>query len=372
MRILHCVRDEKFIDDTIDVCESIVNNHEHTFVIFSNSIKAKFKYIKKVYKIRCCLSSDFLEYVNCNFDVVIIHSLASVPFDKIRKIKNNIKVVWISWGFDLYTFPHPELSFIKIPLYHEETKKLVKPSLKLYLQQKHALFHTLFNLSVIRKNISRIDFFSGILPEEYELMKRSSFFNAKRVQWHYTSMYTYTYEQIECHDNNILIGNSADPSNNHVDIFKAIKPFVHKNLKVIVPLSYGGNSNYRKKVTALGDKLFGNQFVPILDFIPIEKYLRLISSCRNVIMGHERQQAIGNINESLRFGCRLFLFKSSMNFKHYSSLGFKIYTIEDDLRLLSEVIDKEICTENICLMEKKKSNEVYWNSIREMFNEITK
>ena len=61
--------------------------------------------------------------------------------------------------------------------------------------------------------------------------------------------------------NNILIGNSADPSNNHIDIFEKIKNFNFKNKKIIVPLSYPENYEYYiAKVIIKGEKNFWGKF----------------------------------------------------------------------------------------------------------------
>lgn len=371
-RILHCVLDEKFIDSTIYVCDTILTEYTHTFAVFSNTTNINFKYIKNGDRVNCWLSSDFIKYVNEQYDIVIIHSLASVPFYKIHQLSRNIKVVWIAWGYDIYTFPHPEFPFVEINLYRKLTKKLINLTIKSYLQRKHGLFHTIYEWNKIKRNISRIDYFSGIIPEEYDLMCRNSFFKAKRVQWHYTLMQNKTQEKLSCNSNNILIGNSADPSNNHADIMYAIKDILSLNSKVIMPLSYGGTPDYKRNIINLGYQLFEERFIPILDFMPIDEYSYLISSCRNVIMGHERQQAIGNINMSLRIGCRVFLYKSSMNYKYYKSLGFKIFAIEDELCQLSNLSkDNYELYDNLVLVKTRMSNDCYFDTIKKMFAIIT-
>ena len=90
--------------------------------------------------------------------------------------------------------------------------------------------------------------------------------------------------------NNILVGNSAHPENNHLDIAYKLKTINLSNRKIIVPLSYGDNK-YKKIILKKYKNIFGNKFKPLLDFISIKDYLNILKSCNICIMGHLRQQA---------------------------------------------------------------------------------
>ena len=53
-----------------------------------------------------------------------------------------------------------------------------------------------------------------------------------------------------------LIGNSGDPTNNHLDVFDFLKKHDIGNRNIYVPLSYGGSKRYREVVKDVGVRTF--------------------------------------------------------------------------------------------------------------------
>ncbi|MCK5532094.1 MAG: TDP-N-acetylfucosamine:lipid II N-acetylfucosaminyltransferase, partial [Halopseudomonas aestusnigri] len=76
---------------------------------------------------------------------------------------------------------------------------------------------------------------------------------------------------------NILLGNSADPSNNHIEALERLLPFKDQTIKIYAPLSYGDQKHARKVVNQ-GKAWFGDKFVPMTDFMPFEQYLEFLTS----------------------------------------------------------------------------------------------
>ena len=127
-----------------------------------------------------------------------------------------------------------------------------------------------------------------------------------------------------------MIGNSATYTNNHVDIFDILKNFKIGNRKLITPLSYGDDC-YAEMVVKVGKKYFNNNFVPITSYMCLEEYNNTISDCGFVIMGHLRQQAMGNISTMLLKGAKVFLSKENSIYSMYIDMGVKIFSLEEDL-----------------------------------------
>jgi hypothetical protein len=126
----------------------------------------------------------------------------------------------------------------------------------------------------------------------------------------------------------ILVGNSGDPSNNHLDAFLWLsRQRFSTGRRVVVPLSYGGNEEYRKVVLNKGRQLFGELFYPVLDFMPLEDYNELIKSCGIVIMNHLRQQGFGNIVTALAMGATVYLQPRTTVSAGLKNLGFTIREI---------------------------------------------
>ena len=91
----------------------------------------------------------------------------------------------------------------------------------------------------------------------------------------------------------VLVGNSGDPSNNHIDIYKALTK-IKGDFKVLSFLTYG-KTDYIKNIMARGYDILGEKFIPITDHMAREEYFHFIENIDVVIMNHYRQQGVGNI-----------------------------------------------------------------------------
>ena len=335
MTFFHWVTDDKFIDDLISVMEYTKGHHTHIYAIVSDDEKFNFIYIKRKECIKIVRSSKLLTVLNA-YDVIVLHGPRAGVFDVLNKIPQEIKVAWFAWGYDLYSTPCKRHPFIKIPLYKPLTKTVIRNNkLKGYLSELHVELNYLRSKKRIEKAISRIDYFSGVIPQEFDLMKNNSFFRAKQLHFHYFSLKDEVSELNIKNSlptgNNILVGNSGDPTNNHLDAFKYLKNLELADKIIYVPLSYGGTDNYRQKVKAVGKKNWGEKFVPLDSFLPYEEYCNVVSSCSNVVMFHERQQAMGNIRQELWKGCKVFLSSSGLSYSYYKSLGIQVFSVQHEL-----------------------------------------
>tara|TARA_B110000208_G_scaffold181337_1_gene231966 strand:+ start:507 stop:1646 length:1140 start_codon:yes stop_codon:yes gene_type:complete len=159
----------------------------------------------------------------------------------------------------------------------------------------------------------------GLLPKEVQYVKG-------RVGSG-LDMSTEIFQEDQCGEG-ILVGNSADPSNNHLDAFRWLhqQPFT-SGRRVVVPLNYGGNEKYKQVVLAAGKEYFGELFYPILDFMQYNAYISLLKSCDVVVMNHLRQQGLGNIFMALAFGTTVYLQSSTTVSKELSKQGFAFMEI---------------------------------------------
>ncbi|MBL5945873.1 TDP-N-acetylfucosamine:lipid II N-acetylfucosaminyltransferase [Enterobacter asburiae] len=105
---------------------------------------------------------------------------------------------------------------------------------------------------------------------------------------------------------NILVGNSALPTNNHVVAFDILKKYACHDINVICPLSYG-IPDYAHQVERVGRHLFGKRFNAITKFMPASEYLILLRNIDIAVFSHNRQQAMGNTIALLGEGKTVFL-----------------------------------------------------------------
>lgn len=339
--ILHIVNDDKFIDDQIDFLSK--NNTPSLTNLFITFTKNNFKYIKTLDKVKKIQEEEFLLlFKNKEIKAVFLHSLYVIPLYLLEKIPQKIKVFWFAWGYDIYK-PYPYIkSHSEIKLYHKYTKfAIINSSLKKFSKNilcRFGLYQHERNIYI--NAIKRIDYFSGVIPTEYNLIKKNPYFRAKQFHWMY-SLTSSLINQSKIYSSpiitgkNILLGNSGDPTNNHIDAMTELTKYLDNKStnKIILPLSYGGDPHYLKKVISFGKKKFSNSFIPLTKFMPFDQYNALISECANCIFYHERQQALGNIILAIWNGAKIYMSKTSILYKYLKSLGFIIFTVQNDLNL---------------------------------------
>lgn len=95
----------------------------------------------------------------------------------------------------------------------------------------------------------------------------------------------------------IIVGNSGDASNNHIEILTqlASKKDISE-YKLILPVAYGFHDEYRHQVIKKIDELgLRNQVQFHSSFLTSKDYLQLVAESDMMIMAHNRQQAMGNL-----------------------------------------------------------------------------
>lgn len=328
MKIVHIVRDEKFIDAAYSMFERAFPG-ENEYLLFSSEIS--FKYLKKV---KPKVYSDLLVYIPAivrrlvKGDVVIFHAIDNTSLKILEAISGRCKTIWLGWGFDYY-------GFIDLDLYEKNTGHILNGQSSFFEKIKAGLFDV-FGKGKYPKNvrelINRFDVFSPVIYEDYVMLARSfDAFKPEFLPWNYGTLeddLIRGFESKNIDGNNFLLGNSSAPTNNHFEIIDKLSKLNLDAEKVIVPLSYG-NSECRKLVVGYASQRLGDRFLPLLDFMPIDDYVTIIQSCSNVVMNHIRQQGLGNIVISLYLGAKVYLNPKSPLYDFFKKNGLFVFTTEE-------------------------------------------
>lgn len=337
--VLNIINDDKFtpflqglfeeVAPENSVFRVITNNKKLVFAVQNQSTEA----VDDTYFVSSKFKKD-LENTTC----VIFHTLTLEYALAALRIPHHIPIVWRGWGFDYYPYLEAKGLNLLLPATRQMVKKptilnrfLIKRTPKQLLL---SLLSRTVKSFVIKSFISRVDYFSCCVPDDFEALKQVlPDFKAQFLPLNYYSIEDVFLRGDNIHDlsgNNILLGNSATPTNNHFEAISMLSELGMQGRKVIVPLSYG-DEDYRKSVIRFGEKLLGESFVPLTNFVSLPEYNRIVSSCSNVIMNHVRQQGIGNISATLLRGGKVFLQQENSIYQYYTRMGVKLFTCPGDL-----------------------------------------
>jgi dTDP-N-acetylfucosamine:lipid II N-acetylfucosaminyltransferase len=350
--ILHLVVDDKFIDMAFNMFERVSPGNNEFMLVTQND---DFKYIKTapITKIapEAFLSDKFIEKLG-NYEFIIYHTLDSNKIELLKKVPQNIIILWIGWGIDYYYLTGRKLLLTKTSRLYFQLK--LKEALKLGLKLSMRKIKTKMLKLILRNNgemariINRINYFAPVLKEDYDIVAESfGEFRPKYLDWNYGNLEYDVIgdDNIKVNGNNILVGNSATYENNHLEAYDLLKKLQLDQKKIISPLSYGaGGQLYVNKIIEQGIKIFGDNFLPLTDFLNIDEYNRIVSSCSVVVMNHVRQQAVGNIIGMMVFGAKIFLRKENPVYGFFKNNGAVIYSMEE---LNNENIQSAMSQENI-------------------------
>lgn len=277
-------------------------------------------------------------------DKIVLHSVFSANIKLARYLKSQFpcKVYWLFWGYELYnalgedfgvSYVDEKFNILKRRTYFYPTK------LKSYL--RFLLYGTTFSKN-LRLAGEVADYFCFWNKYDYELY--TQYFGDK-VKY---KMFGYVCSERK--DNNVqdvfkfpikkkvvLINHQASVTGNHFTLMKKLKGIDTKGeFDVYMPLSYG-SANMRKVCLKMGERMFGNKFKPILDYLPREEYFDIINKSQVALFGQKRQEATGNIGRLLIVGTKVFMREENPMFAYYKDKGYYIFSFEKDLNTLEDL-----------------------------------
>lgn len=364
--IYHILNDEKFSDWVIDIFKEI-NPNNNRFILVSNKEESLFLDANQVE----FLSADkFLNNLNpAPVDLVIFYFLHIHNIRFLLEKKKIFKTLWVGYGADYYYYLLNKSHYGSLHLL--ETDKAFK-----FINKKKGIRHFflpfyqyLYFQIKVKKALKKIDFFAPIIPNEFNIIKNyfpDLFFS--RVDFSFGDLDYLLGNEINSTQllgKKVLIGNSATYANNHIDILILLKDLNISN-RFFIPLSYG-NQKYKEFIIDFCRENFDDQ-VEILDqFVPRPEYFYHLRDCGFVIMGHLRQQGMGNIYASLYMGAKLFLFKQNPVYEFLMDLGLIVFTIDElnkNPHQLNTLLSEEEITNNRVIMNSHYSRKSVLNRIK--------
>lgn len=310
MKIVHLARDEKFIPLMRELFEQAFPGANHWLIARRSRAALKFVAPGPAVRDRAewWFRTPLVARDVAGADAIVAHSMTTIFANAIRHAPQRARVAWLGWGYDYYPLLAPELGPALLP----QTRALVGADDDAPAERSMAL-------STIAP---RLECFS-VLPPEVPLLRRAvPGLNAVHHELPlFTAEDVFERGAATMAGPDVLVGNSATASNNHLEAFELLQGRVEG--QVIVPLSYG-NAAYGRRVAEAGARLFGDRFDPLTQWMPIEAYNQRIGHCGFVLMNHRRQQAVGNIGAALFKGATVVLRPENPLFAFYRELGIHL------------------------------------------------
>jgi dTDP-N-acetylfucosamine:lipid II N-acetylfucosaminyltransferase len=345
-KILHIMPFEKFVAPFIDfVEEHFADFDQHLFFCIGDA---------ELYPVsrrpNTLFESDFLTSRRAYFELavqmsraqkIILHGLFHIRVVQQICMQPWVlkKCFWVIWGWDLYSYKLAE-----------RTRDWCK--------------REIFRKYVIKRLGHIVTFIAG----DVELARQ---WYGARGKYHQCVMYPSNLFK-KCllppksHDGIcVQIGNSADPDNEHFEILQMLDRYRGENLRIYAPLSYG-DPLHARKVAAAGEKMFGDKFVALTEFLPLDDYRKLLEKIDIAVFNHRRQQGMGNMITLLGLGKKVYLRTDVTPWQTFESMGLKVY---DNADIDLHPLDGPLMKRNQEIVERNFSEQILINQLRKIFED---
>lgn len=344
-KILHIANSDKFIPPFIEFVKEHFEFSEHEFLLTGGMAQDQLKPYPNVQLSKRTILGRLKHYAQVVIKMhqakkVILHGLFDIKLVYILFFTPWLlkKCYWVMWGGDLYV--------------HQLGERNCKWKIREF-----------FRRPIIKNMGHLVTYIKG----DYELAQK--WYGAKG-EYHECFMYTsnlykeYDVPQKQYNGINILVGNSADPSNNHLEVFDKLEPFKDQDIKIYAPLSYG-NQEYAQTIIEQGQQRFGDKFEALTEHMPFNQYLEFLGTIDIAIFNHKRQQAMGNTITLLGLGKKVFMRSDVTQWAFFKSHGIAVYDIEAFTLTDDEDVQVE---ENKYRVKSYFSEQTFVNQLREIFN----
>lgn len=342
-KILHIGSAEKFMPSFIELVKENFDFNCHEFYLSKGMTEKDIPQSDNIYLLPNNKRLSKLKHYSQillkmhQADKVILHSLADISIVKLLFLSPWLlkKCYWVIWGNDLYTY-------------------------KFDKRNRRWRVREVYRRPVIKKMGYLVTYMQG------DINLAREWYGA---QGEYKECLMYTsniYKSVEIKKSansqvSIQLGNSANSTNNHIEIIEKLARFEDNNFRVYTPLSYS-DQNHAKKVIKIGNELLGDKFYPMTDFMPFDDYLKFQGSVDIGIFNNSRQQALGNIITLLGLGKTVYMRDDTSQWQLFLDKGLKVYNVKNFNNL-----DYHHHENNVLLVKQYFSKETLIQQLTELF-----
>lgn len=380
--IVHIATDQKFIDSAYDIYERAFPG-ENKFIILLDEDVSDVKYLSSERNYTFIKAVDnFITEIKPlikGSSLIVFHGLETPQGLIANNIdKNGAKFLWNVFGHEVYN----NYEIVKNDYYGSKTyDKFIFSYFRILRIIARPFFYRLIKgtpqPNVIKRNsIKRMDYLGAPYEEELNKYKELKIVNddIELVNFTYYPMNIVIEKKSGfVKSDNILLGNSASYTNNHLEAIEILKKLDYKNRDIITPLSYG-NHEYGSQLVEIGKQNLGENFKPLIEFLPLSEYQKILQNCGIVIMNHYRQQAVGNVMNALYLGAKVYLSNRNTLYHYLKRIECHIYCIEEDLvpenQSVFDLLSKKQMIENRNILKRELSLERVINELKQKLTPV--
>lgn len=373
-RILHIAEDEKFINAAHYLFEQAFPG-DNKFIIVKPPANPSLMYLNSQFNAEYLVLSESiinqLLQETKKAEVVILHRFDKIKAALFLASSEKHKFVGNIFGAEIYNkrisdqdFLKPKSRTLKQMLEKQQDEKIIERLKKLYKSIRYKSTTHLFDEVNTKEALYQLEYVGLLSRHTYLKFIERNIIHPKcqMIPFSYYPLeYILKDESLRADGPNILLGNSASITNNHVEAIDLLKNMELTGRKIFTPLSYGYGP-YADAIESYGSKHLADNFAAIRSFIPLQEYNKLISSCQFVVMNHHRSQAMGNIITSLYLGAKVFVNKTDAYY-YFKKIGCHIFLIEECLAKKGSASLVPLTQEEIYHNRKVLSNELSTKSL---------
>lgn len=377
-KILHLIIDHQVIERSLEIFETLYPG-QNEIIIFEKS--GSYKHLHKYTECQRVNDGNLAKFVKSykfsDVKYVISHYMNFWMAEFILQVPRHVHCCWEIYGYDLY---NQFLESQGVNIYYISPFKFQKYSL--FRSNFPDLFNYLLSFRGVKyatkkekkqlftRVADRLDSVGVGTIGDIEILEK---YAGKKFPYFLFCNYSLKEVLGDLWDsgftegNNIMIGNSASFSNNHLYALEYIK-HVNFNSDIVLTLSYGGNDYYRDTVIKAYNNAFPNRIKTLLNYIPLHEYNKSFLSYNTMVMSAWRQESIGTIMLAFYLGIKVYMSEKSPLYNSWKKEGFKIYSIESsEIERISEPLSMENKMHNRNLLLKTYNEQNIINNVRNHF-----